>query len=204
MPRRIVAPIAVTLMLMLTGSTVPASAADSAAAKSTIPRFSQVGERLYRGGQPQDSDFAFLHSLGVRTIVSFREGAAHERAIVEKLGMKFVHIPVTFMAFAPTTKLPEKAVQKFFEVIDDPVNGPVFVHCRRGADRTGAFVGLYRMVRERWTAQRAYDEARKIGMRWWYFDVKDQLNLVSRAFADAQATAKKTLAEADASALPAR
>jgi protein tyrosine phosphatase (PTP) superfamily phosphohydrolase (DUF442 family) len=203
MARPTVAPI-YFLLFVLIGSTAPAAAADGAAAKSTIPRFSQVGDRLYRGGQPQDSDFAFLHSMGVRTIVSFREEAAHEKAIVEKLGMKFVHIPVTFTAFAPTTKIPEKAVQKFFEVLDDPGNGPVFVHCRRGADRTGAFVGLYRMVREQWTAQRAYEEARKVGMRWWYFGVKEQLNNVAKAFADAEATAKKTLAEAEASALPVR
>ena len=197
MARPIVAPIFVALLLV-SGSTVPATAADGVAISSPITRFSKVGERLYRGGQPRDNEFALLHSLGIHTVVSFREEDASERAIVEKLGMKFVHIPVTFTAFAPTTKLPEKAVQKFFEVVDDPANGPVFVHCRRGADRTGAFVGLYRMVRENWTAQRAYDEAREIGMRWWYFGMKEQLDRVAKAFADAEATAKNTLAENEA------
>jgi protein tyrosine/serine phosphatase len=198
MARPTIAPLSLALLLLLSGSTVPAAAADNAVADtSSIPRFARVADRLYRGGQPTAKDFAYLHSLGIRTVVSLREDDRGERAIVEKLGMKLVHIPVTFMPFAPSTKLPETAVKKFFEVLDDPSSGPVFVHCRRGADRTGAFIGLYRMVREQWGAQRAYEEARKIGMRWWYFDVKDQLAKVAKALGDAEASATK-LVETDA------
>lgn len=202
MARACVARVSVVVMLLLGGSSLPAAADSAPALQSSIPRFSQVGERLYRGGQPREQDFAYLRSLGIRTIISLREDD-RERALVESLGMKFVHIPVTFIAFAPTTRVPQAAVEKFFEVIDDPASGPVFVHCRRGADRTGAFVGLYRMVRENWSAQRAYDEARRIGMRWWYFGVKDQLDEIATLLAHT-AAAKKTLAENEPPTLPAR
>ena len=50
------------------------------------------------------------------------------------------------MPFGPGGELPRRAVERFFEVIDDPASGPIFVHCQRGADRTGAFVGLYRVL----------------------------------------------------------
>jgi protein-tyrosine phosphatase len=57
----------------------------------------------------------------------------------------------------------------------------VFVHCKRGADRTGAVVGLYRVLRQDWSVDRAYDEARAIGMRWWYSGVKKQLEGLASA-----------------------
>jgi hypothetical protein len=31
------------------------------------------------------------------------------------------------------------------------------------------------MLRQGWDLKRAYDEARDVGMRWWYTDVKDEL-----------------------------
>jgi hypothetical protein len=34
---------------------------------------------------------------------------------------------------------------------------------------------MYRIARQGWTAEAAFDEARSIGMRWWHFPVKGQL-----------------------------
>ena len=36
-------------------------------------------------------------------------------------------------------------------------------------------VGLYRILKQGWGAPQAYDEAREIGMRWWYRGLKRQL-----------------------------
>jgi protein tyrosine/serine phosphatase len=143
-----------------------------------IKRFMQVGPRLFRGGQPDDNGLRYLSKLGIRTVVSLRNDAS-ERALVESLGMTFVHIPVTFRPMSGD--MPRDAVNRFLAVVDNPEAGPVFVHCQRGADRTGAFVGLYRVLRQGWTADAAYSEARAIGMRWWYTSVKDQLISFSRA-----------------------
>jgi protein tyrosine/serine phosphatase len=52
---------------------------------------------------------------------------------------------------------------------------PVFIHCKRGADRTGAMVAFYRIRNHGWTAARAYAEAREIGMRAWYNGLKRQI-----------------------------
>jgi protein tyrosine/serine phosphatase len=51
----------------------------------------------------------------------------------------------------------------------------VFLHCRRGADRTGTLVAMYRIARQRWTAASAYEEARATVMRWWHYPVKGYL-----------------------------
>jgi protein tyrosine phosphatase (PTP) superfamily phosphohydrolase (DUF442 family) len=175
----------VLLLAVLTTGAMPWSAtANTIAAgvlsseRAPIKRFMQVGPHLFRGGQPDRDGLMYLSSLGVRTVVSLRNDAS-ERALVESLGMTFVHIPVTFRPMGG--EIPRDAVNRFLAIVDNPASGPVFVHCQRGADRTGAFVGLYRMVRQGWTVEAAYDEARAIGMRWWYLSVKDQLASLSRA-----------------------
>ncbi|MPZ18779.1 MAG: hypothetical protein GEV06_12820 [Luteitalea sp.] len=82
-----------------------------------------------------------------------------------------------------------RAVATFFEIVDDPAHHPVFVHCRRGADRTGTFVGLYRIARQGWDGDEAYDEAREVGMRWWYFRVKGYLEDFGEDWEDTRAAA---------------
>jgi tyrosine-protein phosphatase SIW14 len=150
------------------------------AAEAPIERFSQISPTLYRGAQPDRAGFTFLRDIGIRTVISLRNDAS-ERALVESLGMRFVHIPVTFRMFGGD--MPKQAAERFLSVVDDPAGGLVFVHCKRGADRTGAFVGLYRVVRQGWKVEQAYEEARDIGMRWWYPAVKDQLTELASALA---------------------
>ncbi|MGE3857940.1 MAG: tyrosine-protein phosphatase [Dehalococcoidia bacterium] len=145
-----------------------------------IKRFIRLDADLYRGGQPDAEGFRYLHALGVDTIVSLRNDDS-ERALVESLGMRWVHIPVTFRPFGWGDDLSQDDVERFLAVVDDPANGTVFLHCQRGADRTGTFAGLYRVLRQGWTLDRAYGEARDVGLRWWYFHVKARMAKYARA-----------------------
>jgi protein-tyrosine phosphatase len=43
-------------------------------------------------------------------------------------------------------------------------NGSVFVHCKRGADRTGVVIASYRIDRDGWDNVHALSEARALGM----------------------------------------
>jgi tyrosine-protein phosphatase SIW14 len=164
---------------MAVGLSADAEPTAASIANAPIKRFMQVGTNLYRGAQPDRDGFTFLRDLGIRTVVSFRNDDS-ERTLVEALGMTFVHIPVTFRPLGGEMR--EDAAVRFLATVDNPASGPVFVHCKRGADRTGAFVGLYRMLRQGWDVKRAYSEARDIGMRWWYVAVKDELAALARTF----------------------
>jgi protein tyrosine/serine phosphatase len=175
------------LALLLVGAPaaapVLAGGSDDASASSVaapIPRFVQVDSQLYRGAQPDDAGFKYLKEMGIRTIVSFRNDNLSERSVVEALGLRFVSIPVTFRAFGWGDDFDAADVKKFFEVLDDPSAGPIFFHCKRGADRTGSFAAIYRIVRQGWTEQKALDEARTRGMRWWYFPMRDQVREFAR------------------------
>ena len=57
---------------------------------------------------------------------------------------------------------------------NNPENYPIFFHCRRGADRTGAMAAMYRIANQGWGAEKAYGEARNSGLRWWYVTIEKQ------------------------------
>lgn len=144
-----------------------------------IVRFQQVDPALYRGAQPDAEGFRFLRELGVRTVVNLRSERdairLNERWLVKSLGMRYVSIPVKDGSFFTRSRtIPEDAFRRFLEAVDAGP-GPVFVHCRRGADRTGAVVALYRIARHGWAGQRAYDEARTLGIRSWYTGLRRQI-----------------------------
>jgi protein tyrosine phosphatase (PTP) superfamily phosphohydrolase (DUF442 family) len=161
---------------------IPAKAADATA---PIERLFQVDDRLFRGAQPDLAGFKYLRDLGVRTIINLREAKdaerLNERQIVESLGMKYVNIPIKDgNFFTRSRRIPPEAIRSFFQAIDASDPGAVFVHCHRGADRTGALVSFYRIVRHNWDSVRAYAEARQIGMRSWYKGLQQQIEEFGR------------------------
>jgi protein tyrosine/serine phosphatase len=171
-----------SILAVLTTSVVSLSpaAAPDATLKVPIERFQQVDERLYRGAQPTAEAFRRLRDLGVRTVVNLRMEAdarkTGEQRTVESLGMRYVAIPVEDgNFFTRSRRIPEEAIRDFFATVEDNDRRPVFVHCHRGADRTGALVAFYRIARHGWDNQRALKEAREIGMRSWYHGLHDQI-----------------------------
>jgi tyrosine-protein phosphatase SIW14 len=129
-----------------------------------VANFHQVNDHVYRGAQPTDLGFQSLAHLGVKTVIDLREGGPRsddERKLVERAGMRYVSIPLLGMS-APS---PEK-VSQVLALFNDASAGPVFVHCRRGADRTGTMVACYRISHDGWNSQKALQEAKDDGMSW--------------------------------------
>ncbi len=135
-----------------------------AADVSGVGNFHQINDHLYRGAQPTPDGFDHLAQLGIKTVIDLREAgprAVAEKKIVEKDGMHYINIP--FAGFSAPT---DKQVTQVLAIFNDPGVGPVFVHCRRGADRTGTVVACYRVACEHWKNQDALAEAKKNGMAW--------------------------------------
>ena len=143
------------------------------AVEGDIPRFGIVSDGLYRGGQPNERGFQFLKEKGVKTVINLRAEDNSEQAVVEKFGMKYIRIPLNEVF--PWTRIPPGAIAKYFELVNNPENYPIFFHCRRGADRTGLLAALYRMALQGWDPKKAYGEARDIGMRWYFAGLKSQI-----------------------------
>ncbi|MBX9719941.1 MAG: tyrosine-protein phosphatase, partial [Candidatus Obscuribacterales bacterium] len=124
--------------------------------KKVVPNFGVVSDVLLRGGQPKEGGLETLQKAGVKTIVCLRDGAediATEGKLAEKLGLKFVSLPMSVLKTAQKGQ-----VQKFLSLIKDPTSQPVFVHCRQGQDRCGTMVAMYRIQEQSWPFQKAYDE----------------------------------------------
>ena len=178
-------------VLTLTAVTALALGAPAGADQQPGPpipaeRFNKVDERLYRGAQPTEEGFRQLRDLGIKTIINLRmepdQVRTDEKRIVEDLGMKYVSIPVEDGNFFTRSRtIPDAAIRTFFKVVDDVEHGNIFVHCHRGADRTGALIAFYRIGRQGWEAERAAKEARDLGMRSWYKGLQKQIREFTQA-----------------------
>jgi protein tyrosine/serine phosphatase len=151
--------IAVALLIVSIPAALPAQIKASAddLSKIHIKNFGRTDENYYRGAQPENQDYRDLATAGVKTVIDLTyEGRSEEKGLVEHAGMKFYRIPLK------TTERPaESAVAKFLELVNDPSNWPVYVHCQGGRHRTGALTAVYRMTKDGWTADRAYAEMKQ-------------------------------------------
>src|SRR5258706_15968861 len=108
-----------------------------------IKNFYQVDEHVYRGAQPNDDGFKYLAKIGVKTVIDLREADERSKAeerVVTAAGMKYINVPMTGL-----TPPREAEIAKILGLLEDGQTGPVFVHCKRGADRTGAVIAAYRI-----------------------------------------------------------
>jgi protein tyrosine/serine phosphatase len=148
---------AILAILLLFGSASAETKSTASIANIRIKNFGRINDNYYRGAQPQARDYSDLAALGVRTVIDLtRDGRSDERAYVERAGMKFYRIPMT------TSDRPSPAaVTQFLNLVNDPDNFPVYVHCQGGRHRTGVMTAVYRMTQDGWTADRAYDEMKR-------------------------------------------
>jgi protein tyrosine/serine phosphatase len=138
-----------------------------AASVPGINNFQEVDQQVYRGAQPTTEGFNNLAKLGVKVILDLREPGARalsEERIVTAAGMHYVNVPMS--GLTPPTKAQTDTI---LTLLEDRAAGPVFVHCRRGADRTGAVIGAYRIDHDGWDNSRALRDALSSGMSWFQF-----------------------------------
>jgi len=127
-----------------------------------LRNFQMVDQGVYRGAEPTAEGFRQLARMGIHTVLDLRaEGgrATLEGKLVRSLGMQYVNVPLAGYQ-APT----QQQITTALGILQDSTLAPVVVHCRRGADRTGTIVALYRIVHDHWTNQQALDEARRMRM----------------------------------------
>ena len=136
-----------------------------------LPNFQVVNEHVLRGGQPTDEGFQSLSQRGVKTVIDLRlpgeHSIPHERQVVETNGMRFVSVPMKGLS-APTYS----QISQVLSIMNDQQSWPVFVHCRRGADRTGTVVACYRIQHDAWDSKQALQEAEKYGIRVFEFAMR--------------------------------
>jgi len=137
-----------------------------------IPNFHQVNDHVYRGGQPPADSWPSLAALGVKTVIDLRREDEHSSAaeaqVVAAAGMKYVNVPMKGVV-APSNE----QIAKVLTLLNS--GEPVFVHCKRGADRTGAVIACYRIAHDNWQRAQALKEAKSHGMGMVQFGLKSYI-----------------------------
>jgi protein tyrosine/serine phosphatase len=122
-----------------------------------IENFGKVNETYYRGSQPIADEFSELKRLGIKTIIDLREDSVKDSGnLARAAGLQYINIPLTTKRAATNDQ-----TEHFLRLVNDQANWPVFVHCKGGRHRTGEMTAIYRITRDGWTAEQAYDEMKK-------------------------------------------
>ncbi len=143
--------------------------------KKDLPNFAKINKNLYRGAQPSEAGIERLKKeYGIKTIVYLRRDekrANKEKKLAKAMGITFVHIPMNNWLRPQDPKIRAALAE-----INKKKNQPIFVHCKRGADRTGTVIAAYRMTHDDYTAKQAMKEAKTFGIGWWQVWMKDYIH----------------------------
>jgi tyrosine-protein phosphatase SIW14 len=113
----------------------------------------------------------------IRTVINLRDGIVpFDRAEEEFCTKEEIHfvrlLPESWDGGAGCAAVDDN-VRTFLEVMRNPTNHPVLVHCFAGIHRTGAYCALYRMEFEGWSNDEAISELKAHG--YDNFDYEDDI-----------------------------
>ena len=131
------------------------------ASTAEIYNYIRIDETLSTSGQPSEEELAAAARDGFEVVINLalhddpRYSLKDETGTVAALGMTYVHIPVQFGA--PT----EADLRAFFAAMELHRGKKVLLHCAANK-RVTSFLGLYRVMVERWEADPAFAPMREI------------------------------------------
>lgn len=120
--------------------------------------FSMVDYGVFRSGFPQPSNFTFLHSLGLRSIIYLCPEPYPEANLefVNANGINLYQFGIEGHK-EPFVNIPDDAIREALKLLLDTRNHPVLIHCKRGKHRTGCLVGCLRKL-QKWCLSSIFDE----------------------------------------------
>jgi uncharacterized protein (TIGR01244 family) len=117
---------------------------------------------VYLAGQPSPEGLVEARERGIRTVINLRtsgELAWDEKAVVQRLGMLYHHVP-----FRSADDLSDAVFQRVRSLLGDSGNRPVLLHCA-SANRVGAVWLAHRVLDHGLSFDAALAEARTVGLR---------------------------------------
>ena len=116
-----------------------------------LHRFTAVtAHQLYQSAEmPPDELLEVARRHGIRTVIDLRRSEdspieiAAERAALADSDVAYIHLPANHV--------PEEAtVMQFLEIVGNPANRPVLIHCKHGTGRSVLFASIFRVEFENW------------------------------------------------------
>jgi uncharacterized protein (TIGR01244 family) len=129
-----------------------------------MSRTAKFSDQITVGPQPTEGQLKELQSQGFKTVVNFRHDGEDQQPIspaaegeqVEKLGMAYLHIPVSMKSITPA--LVDEFRREFHNVPK-----PAFAHCKLGT-RAGLMVLMLLAIEQGLTGSQALQKATEMGL----------------------------------------
>ncbi|KAK3128665.1 hypothetical protein QOZ80_6BG0464930 [Eleusine coracana subsp. coracana] len=120
--------------------------------------FAMVDDGIFRSGFPEATNFQFLKSLNLRSIVYLCPEPYPETntEFLDKNGIKLYQFGIEGRK-EPFVNIPDEKIREALKVVLDPKNQPLLIHCKRGKHRTGCLVGCLRKL-QKWCLSSVFDE----------------------------------------------
>lgn len=131
-----------------------------------VENFYKVSDQLYRGAQPTAEGMEQLKKLGIKTVINLRS-LHSDREEIGDVNLTYEHI------YMKPWHPEDEDLVRFLKIVTDPNRAPAFVHCQRGADRTGTMCAVYRIAVQGWSRTDAIEEMTKGG--FGFFDGWDNI-----------------------------
>jgi tyrosine-protein phosphatase SIW14 len=134
---------------------------------------------LYRSGQMTKEGLQrIINDYHIKTVISLRDGQSErdraEEALCTSEEINFVRILPSRWGDEGGSVPVEAGVQRFRDIMSDPRNYPVLVHCFAGIHRAGSYCAIYRMEFEHWSNAQAIAEMKECG----YSNLDDELDIL--------------------------
>jgi len=114
---------------------------------------------IYRSSYPTEEDYAFLATLGLKTVLSLVKSdpvPGHLASFMQHHGIRHCAID---MQGTKKVKIPEAIMHSIMKVVLDQENYPILIHCNHGKHRTGCAVAVMRHVTG-WSVDAVLEEYR--------------------------------------------
>ncbi|KYR02976.1 hypothetical protein DLAC_00460 [Tieghemostelium lacteum] len=120
-------------------------------------RFAIVEEGLFRGSYPTDRNFRFLKRMKLKTIISLTPKPPTKSfyTFCERYGTSTKHFSVS--KFKDDVTLSASQVVQLLEIMIDPSNFPIYIHCLDGANVTGTVFMCLRKL-QNWNLSTIFTE----------------------------------------------
>jgi tyrosine-protein phosphatase SIW14 len=134
---------------------------------------------LYRSGQmTQDGLLRVINDYHIKTVINLRDGQSEkdkaEEAFCKSEEINFVRILPGRWGDEGGSVPVEAGVRRFRDIMSDPRNHPVLVHCFAGIHRAGSYCAIYRMEFEHWSNAQAIAEMKACG----YTNLDEELDIL--------------------------
>ncbi|GAB4835386.1 Tyrosine-protein phosphatase dsp3 [Ancistrocladus abbreviatus] len=120
--------------------------------------FSMVEEGVYRSGFPEPSDFGFLQTLNLKSIIYLCPEPYPEEhcKFLRSQNIRLFQFGIEGKK-ETSVNIPGDVITNALRILIDVRNHPVLIHCNRGKHRTGCLVGCLRKL-QNWCLSSVFEE----------------------------------------------